>query len=143
MPFAYVAAAAAVGGAVMQYKAGQDAKEASEEQAYKEMMKMRINLIRQEREGEMVIGAQEAATAGAGFSFSGTALDLLKSSVSNASLDSALIAAGGQADVDALRAQGKAAAAQGTAGAIGGIGQAAGIIYGKVQNDRPPPPPPK
>lgn len=138
MPFAYVAAAAAVGGAVMQYKAGQDAQAAAEEEAYHAMIRTRINLTRQEREAEQVIGAQEAATGAAGFAMSGSALDLLKSSVSNASLDSALIASGGEAESSALKAQGRAAAAQGTAGAISGIGSAAGILYGKYQNDNPP-----
>jgi hypothetical protein len=130
MPFAYVAAGAAVFSAASSYKAGKDAEEAAEEQAYKTMMQTRINLIRQERTAEQVIGAQEAATGAAGFSLSGSALDLLRSSVSNASLDSALIAAGGQADADALTAQGKAAAAQGRAGAAQGIGQAATILAG-------------
>jgi hypothetical protein len=130
MPFAYVAAGAAVLGAVSSYKAGAAAEDAAEEQAYKSMMQMRINLIRQDREGEQVMGAQQAATGAAGFSLSGSAIDLLKSSVSNASLDSALIAAGGAADAAALSAQGKAARAQGTAGAVAGIGQAASILGG-------------
>lgn len=131
MPFAWVAAGAAVVGAYASYSAGQQSAEAAEEAKKQAALHARLNLMRQNREAYRGIGAEEASTAAAGFSLSGSAIDLLKSSVSDASLDAALISSGGHLEGLGYEAQARASRAEGTAAAASGIASAATALGAK------------
>lgn len=81
-----------------------------------------IEEIQATRQIYQVMGAQSAATAAAGFSFSGTAIDLMKSSASQGSLDKALIANQGLIEENTYLSQAAQYEAQAKAGKIKGIG---------------------
>lgn len=90
----------------------------------------------QQREAFMAMGATEAAVGGAGFSLAGTALDLLKNSAQQASLEKNMIAVQGQIEENAYLAKAaeysgmaSASKASGIGGIIGGIAGVAGAIF--------------
>lgn len=76
-----------------------------------------------------VIGAQQAAIAGAGFSLSGTAIDLMKSSAAQGSLDQALIANQGLIEENTYKAQAAQYSAAATGKALSGI---TGVVKGAL-----------
>lgn len=83
----------------------------------------------QERQIYQVIGAQQAATGAAGFSLSGSAIDLMKSSAQQGSLDQALISNQGLIEENTYLAQASQYEAAGKASKLGGIG---GLIKGAI-----------
>lgn len=83
----------------------------------------------QERQIYQVIGAQQAATGAAGFSLSGSAIDLMKSSAQQGSLDQALISNQGLIEENTYLAQAAQYEAAGKASKLGGIG---GLIKGAI-----------
>lgn len=80
-----------------------------------------IEEIRQTRQIYQAVGGQQADIAAAGFSLSGSAIDLMKSSMQQGSLDKALIANQGEIEKNSYLAQAGAYEAQAGASEAGGF----------------------
>lgn len=89
-----------------------------------------IDEMRKTREAYMAIGGQQADIAAAGFSLSGSAIDLMKASMQQSSLDKTLIAVGGQIQKNQFKLQQGLYEAQADAATASGIG---GIITGGLK----------
>lgn len=132
-----VAAGASIVGGIQKHNDANRAAKAAEFNERETRIMTMINLQRQQRKAYQVLGAEEAAVAGSGFSMSGTALDLLHSSVANASLDANLIATRGELEAHGYAAQATAdksaattALVEGGVGAVSSLAKAYGTFGG-------------
>lgn len=95
----------------------------------------KLQVMQQQRKAYQVLGGQRADIAGAGLAASGSALDVIRSSATQASVDKSLIQMQGQMNVNSLlgqatQADAEAAAAKskGGGGFFGGILKAIGTV---------------
>jgi hypothetical protein len=96
-----------------------------------------LRVMQQQRKAYQVLGGQRADIAGAGLAASGSALDVIRSSAQQSSVDKSLIQMQGQIDVNSMTrqaqnydAQAKAAQKAGKASFFGSIGKILGTIVG-------------
>ena len=96
-----------------------------------------LKVMQQGRKAYQILGGQRADIAGAGLAASGSALDVIRSSARDASVDKSLIQMQGQMDVNALLGQAtaydKAAEAEkkkGKSAFFGALGSVLGTIVG-------------
>lgn len=86
----------------------------------------RVKQLQASRQTLRVLGGQQADIAGAGLAASGSALDVMHSSIQEAALTKQLVSAQGQIDVNTYNQQAAAYAGQATAAKASGIGSLIG-----------------
>ena len=89
----------------------------------------KLQEMQQQRKAYQVLGGQKADIAGAGLSASGSALDVIRSSATQSSLDKSLIQMQGQMNVNSLLGQAQAADAEAAAAKKSGGGGFFGSIF--------------
>lgn len=122
---AITSAVATVAGGVASYQQGKAQQDVLKQQAKVAIAKGNIERFQQKQESEKVRKQVTAMAGKGGGSLSGSVLENLNASMTNAALDEAMISYNAKTQANQFIAQGRQARAAGTAALVGSVGQAA------------------